>query len=146
MSDYYAILASCALIRDAYNAGNSDQLMQQFATEIVLVVDGTQATEGAAAAVALRTQADALFREYEVSCSQVVPYVTLVGDTAWVWGAERFKLTLRRTGEISVRSYSIARVWTRQPDGGWRVTFNTTSHDPQGPHSVAELEMTARLT
>ena len=146
MSDYYAILASCALIRDAYNTGNPDQLMQQFAPKFALVVDGAQAIEGYTAAVALRTQADALFREYEVSCSQVVPYVTLVEDTAWVWGAEQFKLTSRRTGKTSVRPYALARVWTRQPDGGWRVTYNTTSHDPQGPHSVAELEMTASLT
>ena len=138
MVDYYAILASCAAIRAAYNGHDIPLLLAQFAPEFTLIPAEGATTEGAASAVALQKQARAMFGRYEVYCVESVPYVTQLQGTAWVWGQERFLFVERDTGRRFCECYRVTRVWKQRPDGGWRITFQMHEPDPLGTREWQE--------
>jgi len=140
MSDYYAILASCAAIRAAYNQHDAALLLAQFASAFTLIPDAHATIEGPAAAVALREQTEALFRDFDVYCAESVPYVTQLGGTAWVWGQERLRLTAHNTRQKQYRCYRVTRVWRRFDDGSWKITFQMHQPDLAGLGNPADLD------
>ncbi len=137
MADYYSILASCNAIRAAYNSGDVDRMLSQFAPAFTLIAPGLGTVEGEASGACLREQAAALFRTHQVYCVQSVPYVTSFDRTAWVWGQERFRLTRRDNGDVFYDSLKVTRVWTLQSDGSWKITFQMQEPDAADARNFA---------
>jgi ketosteroid isomerase-like protein len=129
MDDVYAINVAKSKYREGFNTANADQVLSVFASEFTDMSDGRPSRYGADARGKLRLWLGDLFAEYEAKLTVIVITIVVLGNIAYDYGWHELTLTPKRGGEPVYRRTRYFELWSRQADGGWKISKYIDNQD-----------------
>jgi len=84
---------------------------------------------GQEARASLRDRATQLFAEHTVRLNVIIFDVVIQGDTAHDHGRHEWTLTPKACGPVVHRRDRYFELWSRDPDGRWRISFFLNNTD-----------------
>lgn len=130
MDDVYQINVAKTKFREAYRAGDIEELLSIFhPAGFADTSDGAPSEFGEASLTALRERASALFREYSVKLDVIIIDIVVLGDVAYDFGWHEFTLIPKAGGETLRRRERYFELWRKNPEGSWKISFFTNNAD-----------------
>ena len=130
MDAKYAINLAKTTYREAYEQGDVEKLLSVFVTDgFTDMSDGQPSKYGQEARTVLRSRAEQLFADYRVKLNIIIIDVVIEGDTARDYGWHEWIFTPKAGGPVVRRRDRYFELWTREPDGFWRISFFLNNAD-----------------
>ena len=130
MDAKYAINLAKTTYREAYEQGDVKKLLSVFATEgFTDMSEGLPSKYAQEASTVLRSRAEQLFADYRVKLNIIIIDVVIEGDTARDYGWHEWIFTPKAGGPVVRRRDRYFELWTREPDGFWRISFFLNNAD-----------------
>ena len=123
MDDTYAINVAKSEYREGFNTGDAARVLGVFASEYTDMSDGRPSRYGSQAPLKLRRYLEELFQHYQVALTVIINRIAVVGSTAYDYGWHELTLTPKTGGEAIYRRTRYLEVWSKQPDGQWRISL-----------------------
>jgi len=122
MDDVYAINVAKSNYREGFNTADVERVLSVFAPEFTDMSDSRPTRYRADAAVKLRRFLIELFAEYDAKLNVIINAISVFGDNAFDYGWHELTLTPRNGGEPVYRRTRYCELWSKQPNGDWRIT------------------------
>ena len=122
MDDVYAINVAKSNYREGFNTADVERVLSVFAPEFTDMSDSRPTRYRADAAVKLRRFLVELFAEYEAKLNVIINAISVFGDNAFDYGWHELTLTPRNGGEPVYRRTRYCELWSKQPNGDWRIS------------------------
>ena len=121
MDDVYAINVAKSNYREGFNTADVERVLSVFAPEFTDMSDSRPTRYRADAAAKLRRSLGELFAEHEAKLNVLILGISLFGDSAFDYGWHVLTLKPKNGGEPVYRRTRYFELWSRQPDGDWRI-------------------------
>ena len=122
MDDVYAINVAKSNYREGFNTADVERVLSVFAPEFTDMSDSRPTRYRADAAVKLRRFLVELFAEYDAKLNVIINAISVFGDNAFDYGWHELTLTPRNGGEPVYRRTRYCELWSKQPNGDWRIS------------------------
>jgi ketosteroid isomerase-like protein len=122
VDDTYAINVAKSEYREGFNTGDAARVLSVFGPEFTDMSDGRPSRYRADAAVKLRAYLTDLFEAHEARLNVIIIDVTVLASTAYDYGWHELTLTPKNGGEPRYLRTRYMEVWSKQPNGEWRIT------------------------
>ena len=122
MDDVYAINVAKSNYREGFNTADVERVLSVFAPEFTDMSDSRPTRYRADAAVKLRRFLIELFAEYDAKLNVIINAISVFGDNAFDYGWHELTLTPRNGGEPVYRRTRYCELWSKQPNGDWRIS------------------------
>ena len=122
MDDVYAINVAKSNYHEGFNTADVDRVLSVFAPEFTDMSDSRPTRYRADAAVKLRRFLVELFAEYDAKLNVIINAISVFGDNAFDYGWHELTLTPRNGGEPVYRRTRYCELWSKQPNGDWRIS------------------------
>ena len=122
MDDVYAINVAKSNYREGFNTADVERVLSAFAPEFRDMSDARPSRSGADAAAKLRRSLAQLFAEYEARLNVIIMAISVFGDSAIDYGWHELALKPRNGGEPVYRRTRYFELWSKQPNGDWRIS------------------------
>ena len=122
MDETYALNVAKSEFREGFNTGDADRVLSVFAAQFTDMSDGRPNRYWEDAPIKLRRYLAELFRDYEAKLNVIINAITVAGNTAIDYGWHELTLTPRKGGQPLHRRTRYLEVWSKQPDGEWRIS------------------------
>ena len=122
MDDVYAINVAKSNYREGFNTADVERVLSVFAPEFTDMSDSRPTRYRADAAVKLRRFLIELFAEYEAKLNVIINAISVFGDNAFDYGWHELTLTPRNGGEPVYRRTRYCELWSKRPNGDWRIS------------------------
>lgn len=121
MNDLYAINAAKTEVRDAYNRGDPEALINVLDAEAVYVPDQQPLAIGSSVADAIRKHFAELFAKYDVHLDPIIIEIRVRGEVACEYGWHEWRFTPRESGAPFTRKDRYVDVWKKNASGQWKL-------------------------
>jgi len=121
MDDVYAINVAKSNYREGFNTADVERVLSVFAPEFTDMSSLRPTRYREDAGVKLRRFLAQLFVEYEAELKVIVLGISVFGNNAFDYGWHELTLKPRDGGEPVYRRTRYFELWSRQPDGDWRI-------------------------
>src|SRR5271166_6339276 len=121
MGDVYAINVAKSNYREGFNTSDVERVLTVFAPEFTDMSDARPTRYRADAAAKLRRSLAELFAEYEAKLNVIIIGISVFEKNAFDYGWHELTLTPRNGGEPVYRRTRYFELWSKQPDGDWRI-------------------------
>jgi len=121
MDDVYAINVAKSNYREGFNTADVERVLSVFAPEFTDMSSLRPTRYREDAGVKLRHFLAQLFVEYEAELKVIVLGISVFGNNAFDYGWHELTLKPRDGGEPVYRRTRYFELWSRQPDGDWRI-------------------------
>ena len=121
MDDVYAINVVKSNYREGFNTADVGRVLSVFAPEFTDMSSLRPTRYREDAGVKLRRFLAQLFVEYEAELKVIVLGISVFGNNAFDYGWHELTLKPRDGGEPVYRRTRYFELWSRQPDGDWRI-------------------------
>jgi len=122
MDDVYAINVAKSNYREGFNTADVERVLSVFAPEFTDMSDSRPTRYRADAAVKLRRFLIELFAEYDAKLNVIINAISVFGDNAFDYGWHELTLTPRNGGEPVCRRTRYCELWSKRPNGDWRIS------------------------
>ena len=122
MDDVYAINVAKSHYRDGYNNGDVEKVLSVFAPEFTDMSDGRPSRYRTDAAIKLRAYLAGLFETHEARLNVIIIDIAVLGSAAYDYGWHELTLKPKNGGQLRYRRTRYLEVWSKQPNGEWRIT------------------------
>ena len=122
MDDVYAINLAKSDYREGFNTADVERVLSVFAPEFTDMSDSRPTRYRADAATKLRRSLAELFAEYEAKLTVIIIDISVFGSNAFDYGWHELTLTPRNGGESVYRRTRYCELWSKQPNGDWRIS------------------------
>ena len=122
MDDVYAINVAKSNYREGFDTADVERVLSAFAPEFRDMSDTRPTRSGADAAVKLRRSLAKLFAEYEAKLNVIIVAISVLGNSAVDYGWHELTLKPRNGGEPVYRRTRYLELWSKQPNGDWRIS------------------------
>ena len=122
MDDVYAINVAKSNYREGFNTADVERVLSVFAPEFTDMSDSRPTRYRADAATKLRRSLAELFAEYEAKLTVIIIDISVFGSNAFDYGWHELTLTPRNGGEPVYRRTRYCELWSKQPNGDWRIS------------------------
>ncbi len=122
MDDAYAINVAKSNYREGFDTADVERVLSAFAPEFTDMSDARPSRYRADAAAKLRRSLAQLFAEYEAKLNIVIIAITVFGNNAFDYGWHELTLKPRNGGEPVYRRTRYFELWSKQPNGDWRIS------------------------
>src|SRR5688572_18036445 len=117
MNAIYPIELAKTALRNAYNNGNVQGVLEVFADGLTNMSEGEPSFWGPEAKRALALSLKKTFADYNVQLAVVIIDINLYGDIAFEHGWYKLKLMPKNGGKETYTKYRYCERWQKQPDG-----------------------------
>ncbi len=133
MSAIYPIESAKTALRNAYNSGNVQGVLEAFADCLTNMTEGEPSFWGPEAKQAMALNLRKTFADYNAQLAVVIIDISIYGDIAFEHGWYKVQLTPKHGGHASSTKYRYCERWQKQPDGSWKIDFVMTNkeHPPR---------------
>ena len=133
MNPTYPIELAKSAMRDAYNSGNVQGVLELFADGLTNMTEGEPSFWGPEAKQAFSLKLKRTFADYNAQLAVVIIDINIYGDTAFEHGWYKVKLMPKNGGKESYTKYRYCERWQKQSDGAWKIDFLMTNkeHPPR---------------
>ena len=122
MDDVYAINVAKSNYREGFNTADVERVLSVFAPEFTDMSDSSPTRYRADAAVKLRRSLAEIFAQYEAKLNVIINAISVFGNSAFDYGWHELTLTRRNGGEPVYRRTRYFELWSKQPNGDWRIS------------------------
>jgi len=122
MDDVYAINVGKSNYREGFNTADVERVLSVFAPEFTDMSSLRPTRYREDAGAKLRRFLAQLFVEYEAELKVIVLGISVFGNNAFDYGWHELTLKPRDGGEPVYRRTRYFELWSRQPDGDWRIS------------------------
>jgi ketosteroid isomerase-like protein len=122
MDDVYAINVGKSNYREGFDTADVERVLSAFAPEFTDMSDSRPTCYRADAAATLRRSLAQLFAEYEAKLNVVIIAISVFGNSAFDYGWHALTLKPRKGGEPVYRRTRYFELWSKQPNGDWRIS------------------------
>jgi ketosteroid isomerase-like protein len=121
LDDRLAINIAKTDIRDGFNSGDVDRIMNAYSENLADMSGGMPSFYGPDARLVMRGRLQSLFATYEVQCAPAIIEILLFGAAAMDHGVQELTLTPRSGGPARVHRTRYVEFWRKEQDGIWRI-------------------------
>ena len=129
MDDTYAINVAKTEFREGFNTGDVARVLSAFAPEFTDMSDGRPSRYGSQARGRLRSYLKGLFEQHHASLNAIIIRIAVTGNRAYDYGWHELTLTPKAGGEPIYRRTRYLEIWSKQPDGQWRISLFVDNTD-----------------
>jgi len=122
MDDVYAINVAKSNYREGFDTADVERVLSVFASEFTDMSDSRPTRYRADAAAKLRRSLAELFAEYEAKLNVIIIGISVFGNNGFDYGWHELTLKPKDGGEAVYRRTRYCELWSKQPDGGWRIS------------------------
>ena len=122
MDDVYAINVAKSNYREGFNTADVERVLSVFAPEFTDMSDSRPTRYRADAAAKLRRSLAELFAEYEAKLTVIIIGISVFGSNGFDYGWHELTLTPRSGGEPVYRRTRYCELWSKHPNGDWRIS------------------------
>ena len=122
MDDVYAINVAKSNYREGFDTTDVERVLSAFAPEFTDMSDSRPTRYRADAAAKLRRSLAQLFAEYEAKLNVIIIAISVFGNNAFDYGWHELTLKPRNGGEPVYRRTRYCELWSKQPNGDWRIS------------------------
>ncbi len=122
MDDVYAINVAKSNYREGFDTADVERVLSAFAPEFTDMSDARPSRYRADAAAKLRRSLAELFAEYEAKLDVIIIAISVFSNNAFDYGWHELTLTPRKGGEPVYRRTRYFELWSKQPNGDWRIS------------------------
>ena len=122
MDDVYAINLAKSNYREGFDTTDVERVLSAFAPEFTDMSDSRPSRYRADAVAKLRRSLAQLFAEYEAKLNVIIIAISVFGNNAFDYGWHELTLKPRNGGELVYRRTRYCELWSKQPNGDWRVS------------------------
>ncbi len=122
MDDVYAIDVAKSNYREGFDTADVERVLSAFAPELTDMSDSRPTRYRADAAAKLRRSLAKLFAEYEAKLNVIIIAISVFGNNAFDYGWHELTLKPRKGGEPVYRRTRYFELWSKQPNGDWKIS------------------------
>src|SRR4051812_21654954 len=134
MDDRLAINMAKTELRDSFNAGDVERVLQVFQNTFVDWSHGCPGKYGSESRSTLSHKLSDLFSEYHVRMTLIIADIGRRGDTMYEWGWHEYILSPKSGGEPQRKRERYYETRSKDSSGSWRIDFLITNED--GPETL----------
>jgi ketosteroid isomerase-like protein len=124
MNDVYQINLAKTVFREAYAAGDVDQVLSVFSPAgFTDMSESLPSKYGEEALQEFRRQTELLFAEYSVKLSVIIIDIVILGSTAYDFGWHEWTLTPKSGGPPVQKRQRYFELWSKDVALGWRIAL-----------------------
>ena len=122
MDDVYAINVAKSNYREGFDTADVERVLSAFAPEFTDMSDSRPSRYRADAATKLRRSLAQLLGEYEAKLNVIIIDISVFGNDAVDYGWHELTLKPRKGGEPVYRRTRYFEIWSKQPNGDWKIS------------------------
>lgn len=135
MDDIHAIRLAKTELREGYNTGDVERILSVFSAGLGDLSTGCASFWSPEAKAVFRHRLTHMFSLHRAKLVVTIISIRIGGAWAFDWGWHTLTLTSRKSGRAKKVRTRYLEIWTKEPDGKWRIAIFLDNLDlpPQMP-------------